>query len=66
MIKNATQTTYYLDKNATQTTVTYSYYLDTVIDLLRIKGYEPAPCRMKIEYNYIHSKSIDECVKSFL
>lgn len=53
-------------KNATQTTVTYSYYLDTVIDLLRIKGYEPAPCRMKIEYNYIHSKTIDECVKSFL
>lgn len=66
MINNDIQTTYYLDKKCTQTTVTYSYYLDTVIDLLRIKGYEPSPCRMKIEYNYIHSKTIDECVKSFV
>ena len=54
------------NKHATQYDIGYSEYLDSVIDALRIKGYEPAPCRMKIEYNYIHSKTIEECVKSFL
>jgi hypothetical protein len=55
-----------INKHATQYDIGYSEYLDSVIDALRIKGYENTPERMKIEWCYNLNKSVEDCVKMFL
>jgi hypothetical protein len=54
------------NKYATQYDISYSEYLKSVINNIRVKGIEKVPCRMKIEYCYNLNKSVEYCVNLFL
>lgn len=54
------------NKYCNQYDISYSEYLESVINNIRVKGVETKPCRMKIEWAYNLNKSVDDCVKMFL
>lgn len=55
-----------INKYANQYDISYSEYLESVINNIRVKGIEKAPCRMKIEWCYNLNKSVNYCVNLFL
>ena len=54
------------NKYANQYDISYSEYLESVINNIRVKGVETKPCRMKIKYCYNLNKSVEYCVNLFL